>query len=57
MQYNEPYTKTTIEIPKALLKRVKRRCLENDTTIKDVITRLLIRWVAKEEKAWDFLPH
>lgn len=50
MQYNEEYKNTTISIPKALITRVKVLTIEQGTTIKDVITKLLIRWVAEQER-------
>lgn len=50
MQYNEEYTSVTFLTPKSLKIRVKKCCLDAETTLKDVITRLLIKWVAEQEK-------
>ena len=48
MKPNE--TRTTIDIDRILLKRAKKCCLEAETTLKNVWTALLKRWVAQEER-------
>ena len=50
MQYNEEYTKTTFELPVSLVDRVKIQCIKSHVTMKNVITKLLIKWVAEQEK-------
>jgi len=50
MQYNEEYSRTTLDLPKSLLIRAKHCCLDAKMTLKDVLTKLLIKWVAEQEK-------
>ena len=49
-QFDEEYKAVTFHAPKALMKRVKKMCLDQEVYLKDVITRLLIKWVAEQEK-------
>lgn len=50
MQYNEEYKAVTFHAPKSLMKRVKKICLDQEVYLKDTITRLLIKWVAEQER-------
>ena len=49
MYYNEPHKSITFLCPISLIKRVKIQCLKQGATLKDTITKLLIKWVAEQE--------
>jgi len=50
MHFNEPHKNITFQCPESLRDKAKIQCVKQKTTLREVLTKLLIKWVAEQER-------